>query len=144
MVSIDGGTPTKLADGGGASLSADGGLMAFTDSQDSLIVCALPGCMSRRTIASVQFDTLLCWTPNDIVLLRGLSDDVARGPGGLSGDSEQLGQDGAALEVFAMVATFVCLPEACATRRRAGAVGKEDPWLVSPLPLVRRARASCV
>jgi Tol biopolymer transport system component len=64
MVSIDGGTPTKLADGGGASLSPDGGLMAFTDSRDSLIVCALPGCTSRRTIASVRFDAPLCWTPD--------------------------------------------------------------------------------
>jgi Tol biopolymer transport system component len=64
MVPIDGGTPTKLADGAGASVSPDGGSMAFADSRASLIVCALPGCTSRRTIGSVRFDAPLSWTPD--------------------------------------------------------------------------------
>jgi serine/threonine protein kinase/Tol biopolymer transport system component len=64
MVPIDGGTPTKLADGDSASVSPDGGSMAFADSRASLIVCALPGCTSRRTIGSVQFRAPLSWTPD--------------------------------------------------------------------------------
>ena len=36
MVPIDGGTPTKLADGGSASVSPNGGSMAFADSRASL------------------------------------------------------------------------------------------------------------
>ena len=64
MVPIDDGTPTKLADGGSASVSPDGGSMAFADSRASLIVCALPGCTSRRTIGSVPFRGPLSWTPD--------------------------------------------------------------------------------
>jgi eukaryotic-like serine/threonine-protein kinase len=64
MVPIDGGTPTKLADGGSASVSPDGGSMAFADSRTSLIVCALPGCTSRRTIGSAPFRERLSWTPD--------------------------------------------------------------------------------
>jgi len=64
MVPIDGGTPTKLADGAGASVSPDGGSMAFADSRTSLIVCALPGCTSRRTIGSARFEAPLSWTPD--------------------------------------------------------------------------------
>jgi TolB protein len=64
IVPIDGGTPTKLTDGGSASVSPDGGSMAFTDSRASLIVCALPGCTSRRTIGSARFDAPLSWTPD--------------------------------------------------------------------------------
>jgi serine/threonine protein kinase/Tol biopolymer transport system component len=64
MVPIDGGTPTKLADGGSASVSPDGGSMAFADSRTSLIICALPGCTSRRTIGSLRFEAPLSWTPD--------------------------------------------------------------------------------
>ena len=64
MVPIDGGTPKKLADGGSASVSPDGGSMAFADSRASLIVCALPGCTSRRTIGSAPFRGPLSWTPD--------------------------------------------------------------------------------
>jgi serine/threonine protein kinase len=63
-VPIDGGTPTKLADGGSASVSPDGGSMAFVDSRASLIVCALPGCTSRQTIGSAPFRGPLSWTPD--------------------------------------------------------------------------------
>ncbi|HYN09625.1 MAG TPA: protein kinase [Vicinamibacterales bacterium] len=64
MVPIGGGTPTKLADGGSASVSPDGGSMAFADSRASLIVCALPECASRRTIGSAPFRGPLSWTPD--------------------------------------------------------------------------------
>jgi eukaryotic-like serine/threonine-protein kinase len=64
MVPIDGGTPTRLADGGSASVSPDGRSMAFADSRGSLIVCALPGCTSRRTIGSAPFRGPLSWTPD--------------------------------------------------------------------------------
>ena len=63
-VPIGGGTPTKLADGGSASVSPDGGSIAFADSRASLIVCALPGCTSRRTIGSAPFRGPLSWTPD--------------------------------------------------------------------------------
>ena len=63
-VPLDGGPPTKLADGGGASVSPDGRSMAFTDSRASLIVCALPACTSRQTIGGLRFDTPLSWTPD--------------------------------------------------------------------------------
>ena len=53
-----------------------------------------------------------------------------------NGETSHGGQDGAALEVFAMVATFVCRSEACRVRRRGPARGNGDPSLVSPLPLV--------
>jgi Tol biopolymer transport system component len=64
MVPIDGGTPTKLADGAGASVSPDGASLAFVDSRTALVICALPGCASRRTIGSVPFDAPLSWTPD--------------------------------------------------------------------------------
>ena len=64
MVAIDGGTPVKLTDGASASVSRDGASLAFTDSRASLIVCALPGCTSRRTIGSAQFDTAVSWVPD--------------------------------------------------------------------------------
>jgi Tol biopolymer transport system component len=63
MVPIGGGPPTKLADGGSASVSPDGGSMAFADSRASLIVCALPECTSRRTIGSAPFRGPLSWAP---------------------------------------------------------------------------------
>lgn len=67
MVPIDGdGTPTKLADGRVASVSPDGGSMAFPDRQASLIVCALPGCTSPRTIGSMRFEAPLAWTPDGL------------------------------------------------------------------------------
>ena len=64
MVAIDGGTPVKLTDGASASVSRDGASLAFTDSRASLIVCALPGCTSRRTIGSAQFDAAVSWVPD--------------------------------------------------------------------------------
>ena len=63
-VPIDGGAPTKLADGSSVAVSPDGSSMAFTDSRASLIVCALPGCTSPRTIGSAPFDGAVSWTPD--------------------------------------------------------------------------------
>jgi Tol biopolymer transport system component len=63
-VPIEGGTPAKLADGSGAAVSPDGSSMAFTDSRGSLVVCALPGCTSPRTIGSAPFDGAASWTPD--------------------------------------------------------------------------------
>jgi Tol biopolymer transport system component len=63
-VPIEGGTPAKLADGSGVAVSPDGSSMAFTDSRGSLVVCALPGCTSPRTVGSAQFDAAVSWTPD--------------------------------------------------------------------------------
>jgi serine/threonine protein kinase/Tol biopolymer transport system component len=63
-VPIEGGTPAKLADGSSVAVSPDGSSMAFTDSRASLVVCALPGCTSARTIGSAQFDAAVSWTPD--------------------------------------------------------------------------------
>jgi len=63
-VPIEGGTPAKLADGSSVAVSPDGSWMAFTDSRASLVVCALPGCKSPRTIGSAQFDAAVSWTPD--------------------------------------------------------------------------------
>ena len=63
-VPIEGGTPAKLADGSSVAVSPDGSSMAFADSRASLIVCALPGCTSPRTIGSAQLDTAVAWTPD--------------------------------------------------------------------------------
>jgi serine/threonine protein kinase len=68
IVPIDGGTPTKLADGGSVAVSPDGASMAFTaqsaDQRPSIVVCSLPGCGSPRPIGSAAFDGALAWTPD--------------------------------------------------------------------------------
>jgi serine/threonine protein kinase len=63
-VSIDGGSPTKLADGGTVSVSPDGATMAFTDSRDGLVACDLPGCTGRRTLGAAPFNAAVAWTPD--------------------------------------------------------------------------------
>ena len=58
MVPIEGGSPTKLADGSSVAVSPDGGSIAFTaqvNGVPSLVVCSLPGCSSPRTIGAAQF-----------------------------------------------------------------------------------------
>ena len=64
MVSIDGGPPTKLADGASPSVSRDGASLAFTDSREGLVVCGLPGCTGRRAIGRAGFNAPLGWTPD--------------------------------------------------------------------------------
>jgi len=63
---IEGGTPTKLADGASVAVSPDGSSMAFTDSRASLMVCSLPGCASPRTIGSAPFDGAVSWAPDGV------------------------------------------------------------------------------
>jgi serine/threonine protein kinase len=63
-ISIDGGTPTRLTDSGNAALSPDGASLAFTDSRDGLVICDMPGCSSRRTLAPVGFNVPVAWTPD--------------------------------------------------------------------------------
>ena len=48
-VPLDGGTPTKLVDGAGVSVSPNGRSMAFTDARATLMACDLPGCAAPRT-----------------------------------------------------------------------------------------------
>jgi len=54
MVAIDGGSPTKLADGTSVAVSPDGGSIAFTaegvNGVTSLFVCSPPDCGSPRAI----------------------------------------------------------------------------------------------
>jgi serine/threonine protein kinase/Tol biopolymer transport system component len=68
MVPIEGGTPTKLTDGGSVAVSPDGGSIAFTAQTPggpaALVVCGLPGCSSPRPIGSAQLDTAVAWTPD--------------------------------------------------------------------------------
>jgi Tol biopolymer transport system component len=68
MVSIEGGSPTKLTDGTGAAVSPDGGSIAFVAQGargvPSLVVCSLPGCSSPRTIGPAQLDTPVSWPPD--------------------------------------------------------------------------------
>jgi len=67
MVPLEGGTPTKLADGGNAAVSPDGASMAFTalgPAGGSVVVCGLSGCTSPRPIGPVGFDALISWTPD--------------------------------------------------------------------------------
>ena len=67
MVAIEGGSPTKLADGSGAAVSPDGRSIAFTaevKGVQSLLVCSLPGCSSPNTIGTAGFNTAVSWTPD--------------------------------------------------------------------------------
>jgi Tol biopolymer transport system component len=67
MVAIEGGSPTKLADGSGAAVSPDGRSIAFTaevKGVQSLLVCSLPGCSSPNTISTAGFNTAVSWTPD--------------------------------------------------------------------------------
>jgi len=67
MVAIEGGSPTKLADGSGAAVSPDGGSIAFTalvNGVPSLVVCTLPGCSLPTTIGTAGFNTAVAWTPD--------------------------------------------------------------------------------
>ena len=57
MVSIEGGSPTKLTDGSNVAVSPDGGSIAFNawvNGVTSLLVCSLPGCSSPRRIGAAQ------------------------------------------------------------------------------------------
>jgi Tol biopolymer transport system component len=63
-VPLEGGDPTKLADGAGASVSPDGASLAFTDSQAQLRVCRLPGCTAQHTIGSAPLDAPVAWAPD--------------------------------------------------------------------------------
>ena len=67
MVSIEGGSPTKLTDGSTVAVSPDGGSIAFTALVNdvlSLRVCSLPECNSPRTIGASSFDTAVAWAPD--------------------------------------------------------------------------------
>jgi Tol biopolymer transport system component len=67
MVSIEGGSPSKLTDGSTVAVSPDGGSIAFTALVNdvlSLRVCSLPGCNSPRTIGASSFDTGVAWPPD--------------------------------------------------------------------------------
>jgi Tol biopolymer transport system component len=58
MVPLEGGTPTKLADGGNAAVSPDGASMAFTalgPAGGSVVVCGLSG--ARRPDQSALWDS---------------------------------------------------------------------------------------
>ena len=68
MVSIEGGSPTKLTDGFNAAVSPDGGSIAFIaqapGAVPTFLVCSLPGCSSPRTIGPAQLDAPVSWTPD--------------------------------------------------------------------------------
>ena len=67
MVSIEGGSPTKLTNGSGVAVSPDGASIAYTaqiNGGQSLLVCTLPGCTSPKTLGAVEFDTPISWTPD--------------------------------------------------------------------------------
>jgi eukaryotic-like serine/threonine-protein kinase len=68
MVSIEGGSPTKLTDGSNVAVSPDGGSIAFTaegkNGVTSLFVCSLPRCELPRRIGPAQFDMAVSWTPD--------------------------------------------------------------------------------
>ena len=67
MVSIEGGSPTKLTDGSNVAVSPDGGSIAFTAEVKGaplLLVCSLPGCSSPRPIGAATFDTAVAWPPD--------------------------------------------------------------------------------
>jgi Tol biopolymer transport system component len=68
MVSIDGGAPTKLADGSSPAISPDGGSLLFTappaDTRSSLMVCSLPGCRSPHPVGSAALDAPVGWMPS--------------------------------------------------------------------------------
>ena len=68
IVAIEGGSPTKLADGVGGAVSPDGGSIAFTamlKGVPSLLVCSLPTCSSPRPIGTVKFvETTVSWSPD--------------------------------------------------------------------------------
>ncbi len=66
-VPLEGGTPTKLADGNTATVSPDGASLAFTaigPAGGSVVVCSLPGCTSPRPIAPMASDAAISWTPD--------------------------------------------------------------------------------
>jgi Tol biopolymer transport system component len=68
MVPIEGGTPSKLADGASVAVSPDSGSIAYTaqvpGGGPSLMVCSLPGCTLPRAIGSAPFDTAVAWMPD--------------------------------------------------------------------------------
>jgi eukaryotic-like serine/threonine-protein kinase len=88
-VPLEGGAPTKLADGASASVSPDGGSLAFTDSQAGLRVCRLPGCTAQQTIGSAPFDAPLAWVPDGLSVAYGNEGNVWVQPLG-GGSSRQL------------------------------------------------------
>jgi Tol biopolymer transport system component len=64
MVSIEGGSPTKITDGSNVAVSPDGRSIAFTaqvSGVPSLHVCSLPGCSSPRRIGAASFETAVSW-----------------------------------------------------------------------------------
>jgi Tol biopolymer transport system component len=67
IVPIEGGAPTKLADGVSA-VAPDGKSIAFTalvKGAPMLHACGLPGCSSPRPIGALSFvDTLIAWLPD--------------------------------------------------------------------------------
>jgi Tol biopolymer transport system component len=67
MVPIEGGSPTKLADGGFWAVSPDGGSLAFiaqVNDAPLLLVCGLPECRSPRSIGAMSSLTPLSWHPD--------------------------------------------------------------------------------
>jgi serine/threonine protein kinase len=68
MVSIEGGSPTKLTDGSNVAVSPDGGSIAFIaegkNGVTSLFVCSLPRCELPRPIGPAQFDMAVSWAPD--------------------------------------------------------------------------------
>jgi len=67
MVSIEGGSPTKLADGYNVAVSPDGRSIAFTAEVrgiPALFVCSLPECRSPRRIGAANSDAAVSWPPD--------------------------------------------------------------------------------
>ena len=76
MVPLEGGTPTKLADGMSASVSPDGMSLAFTDHRGELRVCTLPGCNRPQTLGSVPVETPIAWAPDGRGVAYGAEGNV--------------------------------------------------------------------
>ena len=76
MVPLEGGTPTKLADGTSAAVSPDGASLALVDGRGDLRVCSLPGCNAPRAIGAAPFDAPIAWAPDGRGVAYGAEGNV--------------------------------------------------------------------
>ena len=80
MVPLEGGTPTKLADGMSASMSVSvspkGKSLAFTDGRGELRVCSLPGCDTPQAIGSAPLEAPIAWAPDGRGVAYGAKGNV--------------------------------------------------------------------